>query len=169
MSELVPELDIDQLDADLYTAWQALQKQNYGKATNLVAASWMEMRRFRMSLDDHAPATADPKDPRIQMGTIYYHPQRDSGNYVLHLEDGVCDRLVFANALRGIADNIDNCNLPATTDRNFKALLIKAVYWLRNLRRPPCYPEYNCEWAYPYGFVPEGGCPWHDRGGQNER
>ena len=49
-----------------------------------------------------------------------------------------------------------------TDDRNIKALLTKALYWLRNRKRLPCYPEYNCEWVYPYGFVPEGGCPYHD-------
>jgi len=93
------DLDVDQLDADLYTAWQALQKQNYGNAINLVAASWMAMRRFRMSLDE----PKDEKDPRIHLGVLYYHPLRNSGNYVLQLEDGAleCDSLVFANALHG--------------------------------------------------------------------
>jgi len=107
MTAPIPELDVDQLDANLYNAWQALQKRNYGRAENLVAASWKDVRLFRLSFDDDS-------------------------------------------------------HLPATTDRDVKALLTKALYWLRNLKRHSCYPEYNCEWVYPYGWVPEGGCPEHD-------
>ena len=57
--------------------------------------------------------------------------------------------------------------LPATTDTHLRALLTKALYWLLNLvgwrgtRR--CRREgYWCEYFYPYGFVPEAGCPYHD-------
>ena len=151
-------IDIDQLDADLYTAWKALQGQNYGRATSLVAASWARIRRFRMSLDD----SSDEQEPQIEVGVIYYYPGHGWDDYVLHLEDTV-DKSSLASALHGIADNLER-NLRATTDRDFKALLVKALYWLRNLKSPRCYPEYNCEWVYPYGFVPEGGCPEHDNG-----
>ena len=59
--------------------------------------------------------------------------------------------------------SLDDRHLPATTDRDLRALLTKALYWLRNRKRLPCYAKgYNCEWVYPYGFVPEGGCPYHD-------
>jgi len=40
---------------------------------------------------------------------------------------------------------------------------LRFLYWLRNLRPLPCRKMgYWCEWVYPYGFVPEGGCPIHD-------
>ena len=59
--------------------------------------------------------------------------------------------------------SLDDRHLPATTDRDLRALLTKALYWLRNLRPQPCDRlGYYCEWVYPYGFVPEGGCPYHD-------
>lgn len=106
MSE-IPELDIDQLDADLYRACQALDKENYGRASTLVWASWGQVRRFRLSLDDR--------------------------------------------------------HLPATTDRDWRALLTKVWYWLLNRWPRVCHRlGYNCEWVYPYGWVPEGGCPVHD-------
>lgn len=60
--------------------------------------------------------------------------------------------------------------LPATTDRDPRALATKFLYALRNrVNRLPggrtwrCWREgYICEWHYPYGFVPEAGCPRHD-------
>jgi len=59
--------------------------------------------------------------------------------------------------------SLENRKLPATTDRDWRALLTKAWYWLRNRRELPCERfGFNCEWVYPYGFVPEGGCPDHD-------
>lgn len=104
-------LDLDQLDADLYRAIQALEKQNYGRAQALVWTSWGHVRRFRLAT------------PPL----------------------------------------VDDGHLPATTDRHLQALAIKALYWLRNRRRLPCRNlGFRCEWVYPYGWVPEGGCPYHD-------
>jgi len=106
MSE-IPELDLCELDGDLYTAWQKLQKGDYHSAQCLVAKSWRNVRVFRTSFDDS--------------------------------------------------------HLPATTDRDLRALLIKAWYALRNMRPQPCDRlGFYCHWMYPYGFVPEGGCPYHD-------
>lgn len=41
--------------------------------------------------------------------------------------------------------------------------LIFCIYlWLRSRFTPPkC--GYACDWVYPYGFVPEAGCPIHDK------
>ena len=58
--------------------------------------------------------------------------------------------------------SLDDQCLLATTDCNLWALLTKAAYHLLNLWPLPCRRDYNCEWVYPYGFVPEGGCPYHD-------
>lgn len=33
--------------------------------------------------------------------------------------------------------------------------------WHRTYFERPC--GYECDWVYPYGFVPECGCPVHDR------
>ena len=114
MEERIPELDLDQLDADLYRAWQQLEKRNYGAAETLVAKSWRQVRMFRLSLDDR--------------------------------------------------------HLPATTDRDPRALATKVLYAVRNrINRLPggktwrCWRRgYSCEWVYPYGWVPEAGCPEHD-------
>lgn len=35
-------------------------------------------------------------------------------------------------------------------------------YALRNLITRTQCKGHNCEWVYPYGFVPEAGCPIHD-------
>jgi hypothetical protein len=59
-------------------------------------------------------------------------------------------------------------DLRGTTDRDIRALLTKALY--AALNRVELFPNvrachregYWCEWVYPYGFVPEGGCPRHD-------
>ena len=110
MSEII-ELDLDELDAKLYTAWQALQKGNYGMAESRIASAWREVRLFRIQGDD--------------------------------------------------------AHLLSTRDRNPWALLVKLWYWLCNLQRQPCQPKYNCEWVYPYGFVPEADCPIHDREYEN--
>jgi len=57
----------------------------------------------------------------------------------------------------------DDSHLPATTDRDLRALLIKVWYALRNMLPLPCDRlGFYCHWMYPYGFVPEGGCPYHD-------
>ena len=105
MEEIV-ELDLEQLDGDLYRACQAIERKDYGQAKNKVWTCWGQVRRFRISLDDR--------------------------------------------------------HLPATTDRDWWALLNKAVYHLLNLWPLPCRRDYYCHWIYPYGFVPEGGCPHHD-------
>ena len=55
-------------------------------------------------------------------------------------------------------------------DPNPRALATKFWYALRNrFGRLPggktwrCWREgYACEWVYPYGWVPEAGCPRHD-------
>ena len=58
---------------------------------------------------------------------------------------------------------IENGDLPATYDRDLRALLTKAKYWVLNRMPMRCrLLGYNCEWVYPYGWVPEGGCPDHD-------
>ena len=36
-------------------------------------------------------------------------------------------------------------------------------YWYLRHKRFRCYARYDCDWVYPYGFVPEAGCPIHDR------
>jgi len=103
----IQELDIDQLDADLYRTLEAMQKGNYGIAETKVWRCWDQIRQFRLSLDDR--------------------------------------------------------HLPATTDRDWRALLTKAWYWLLNRKPLRCrLLGYNCEWVYPYGWVPQGGCPDHD-------
>lgn len=103
----VAELDIDELEALLRTARDALERKNYAVANRKVWIAWGDVQRFRLSLDDR--------------------------------------------------------RLPATTDKTARALIIKALYWWRNRHPLPCRAlGYNCEWVYPYGFVPEGGCPLHD-------
>ena len=68
---MIPEIDLDQLDADLYMAWQHLQKGNYGSAQNLVAKSWRHVREFRMSLDEEQPMVKDTRPPVHVHHTIY--------------------------------------------------------------------------------------------------
>jgi len=107
MKQQIEELDLDQLDADLYSAWKAIEKGNYGTARARVATCWAAVRRFRLSLDDR--------------------------------------------------------HLPSTQDRDVRALVLKVAYWLFNRWPLKCRRlGYNCEWVYPYGWVPEGGCPQHD-------
>lgn len=58
--------------------------------------------------------------------------------------------------------------LRSTTDRDARALFFRFWYavlnrigFVRHIRT--CHKEdYWCEWVYPYGFVPEAGCPRHD-------
>ena len=106
MNEIV-ELDLEQLDGDLYRACQAMERKDYGRAEDKVWICWGQVRRFRISLDDQ--------------------------------------------------------HLPATTDRDWRARLIKAWYRLLNKKFLRCrLLGYHCEWVYPYGWVAEGGCPDHD-------
>ena len=103
---MIPELDLDQLDADLYRAWVAIGRSNYSVAGSLVAKSWSQIREFRISQDDsHLPSTTD---------------------------GGVVIRVPAAKRL---------------------------LYHFLN-RRVNC--GYECAWVYPYGWVPEDGCPEHD-------
>jgi hypothetical protein len=46
---------------------------------------------------------------RIKLASVYYYPLRDpaKGQYVMEMADGVVGRDRLAEALRGIADNID--------------------------------------------------------------
>ena len=60
MQPMIPELDLDQLEADLYKAWQYLQQRNYGMAERLITISWRQVRQFRLSHDySHLPSTRD--------------------------------------------------------------------------------------------------------------
>ncbi len=58
--------------------------------------------------------------------------------------------------------------LRATTDHDLRAVYTKSLYVVLNyIEMFPnvraCHREgYWCEWVYPYGFVPEAGCPYHD-------
>jgi len=53
--------------------------------------------------------------------------------------------------------------LGSTGDTYLLALFTKALYRVLNLLPLRCRKlGYSCEWVYPYGFVPEGGCPIHD-------
>jgi len=107
----IPEIDLDELDGDLYRAWNQIQRGDYYHAECLVAKSWRHVHLFRISFDDS--------------------------------------------------------HLPATTDRDPLALATKLVYGIlnrigwRGIRG--CHKHgLECEYVYPYGFVPEGGCPKHD-------
>ena len=56
--------------------------------------------------------------------------------------------------------SLDYPHLKGTEDRGLVPGLTRLVYKVLNLF-VRC-DGYNCEWLYPYGFVPEGGCPKHD-------
>ena len=53
-------------------------------------------------------------EQHIKLASVYYYPLRDpaEGQYVMELADGVVGRDRLAEALRGIADNIDR--VPST-------------------------------------------------------
>ena len=103
----IQEIDLDELEADLYKIIEAIDRQNYGKAKTLAWIQWGAVHKFRISFDDS--------------------------------------------------------HLPATTGHDWRALVTKAWYWLLNRRPLRCrLLGYNCEWVYPYGWVPEGCCPDHD-------
>jgi len=44
---------------------------------------------------------------RIKLATIYYMPLNEPNKYVMEMADGVVEQDLFAQALRGIADNLD--------------------------------------------------------------
>lgn len=112
-TDAIPEVDMWELDAELYRIWKLLERADYGKAQNKTAALWFQIHQFNVS----EPETGGPTKPRLK----------------------------------------------STQDRNFVALLLKFAYWLLNLLPRRCQKfGYWCEYVYPYGFVPEGGCPIHD-------
>jgi len=112
--ETPAELDLHQLEIDLYDAWEAIRHGNYLTGSLKVGESYLAVCKFNQSLDDR--------------------------------------------------------HLPATTDRGPRALVTKFLYAVRNrINRLPggktwrCWQQgYSCEWVYPYGWVPEAGCPEHD-------
>lgn len=42
-----------------------------------------------------------------------------------------------------------------------KAYLLSPIWYYRH-RHFKCDAGYECDWVFPYGFVPEDGCPIHD-------
>jgi hypothetical protein len=53
--------------------------------------------------------------------------------------------------------------LKSANDTYLLAIFTRRLYWILNLIPLRCHKlGYWCEWVYPYGFVPEGGCPIHD-------
>ena len=36
-------------------------------------------------------------------------------------------------------------------------------YWQWRSKHTPVDCDYGCDWVSPYGFVPEAGCPIHDK------
>lgn len=104
------ELDLLELEADLYGAWKALERDNYGSAEAKVAKSWRVVHEYRLAEDDEI-----------------------------------------------------NRRLPGTEDLDAWARVVKVLYWLLNKWPLKCDRlGFYCHWQYPYGFVPEGGCPYHD-------
>jgi len=45
---------------------------------------------------------------------------------------------------------------------NYVLADITRPYWLLRELLFPCKCGYSCGYTYPYGFVPEAGCPIHD-------
>lgn len=58
--------------------------------------------------------------------------------------------------------------LRGITDRSVCALATRILYATHNRAgvfrntRTCCREGFGCAWLYPYGFVPEAGCPRHD-------
>jgi len=48
------EIDLDELDAELYQAWQKLEKGDYHSAECLVAKSWRRVHTFLITIDDNS-------------------------------------------------------------------------------------------------------------------
>lgn len=44
----------------------------------------------------------------------------------------------------------------------FKARILRH-YWEWRSENTPTECGYDCDWVYPYGFVPEADCPIHDK------
>ena len=54
------ELDLTELEVDLYKAWQRINKRNYGGAENKIAAAWAAVHQFRINEDlSHLKGTRD--------------------------------------------------------------------------------------------------------------
>ena len=56
--------------------------------------------------------------------------------------------------------SLDYPHLGGTDDRGLIPWITRLIY--RVLNQFINCNDYNCEWIYPYGFVPEAGCPKHD-------
>ena len=169
-----PELDLHQLDADLYRAWQHLEKSNYAEAAILVAKCWRQVREFNLSLDE--PEASDLQE------AVEVIAKKVGASWELHGDPEQAERFRSILEQSGaqtrwaqviILPDLEKWEgvhkrLRATTDRDLRALLTKALYTVLNkLERFPdvrqCHRDgLECEYVYPYGFVPEGGCRRHD-------
>lgn len=47
--------------------------------------------------------------------------------------------------------------------KNMLAAKVLAPYWHYKHIHNSGECSYACDWVYPYGFVPEAGCPIHDK------
>lgn len=75
----------------------------------------------------------------------------------------VLARGVSTDARGALAVKIEIRILRGTRDIDPIALVTKVLYRWHNQHVPVCRElGYWCEWVYPYGFVPEAGCPLHD-------
>lgn len=179
---MIPELDLDNLDWNLYQAWQHLQKRNYGSAETLVAKCWRQVREFNLSLPEPECKLGDPwvpveealpPDPIVRLVKIQGRPETTLGAYKhdkgrWHLwdpeamswsyEDAVVTHWTDGHTLHGGEVPSDE-HLPSTRDRGLVPAAKRLLYHFLN-RRVNC--GYECAWVYPYGWVPEAGCPEHD-------
>lgn len=109
----VEDIDLWELDGELYKAWKLMEKHNYGKAENIIAGLWAKVHKFNLAEE----------------------PQEDK----------------------------DKPRLKSTDDSNLVARITRALYLVMNLYPHRCHKlGYWCEFVYPYGWVPQGGCPIHD-------
>jgi hypothetical protein len=53
------ELDLDELDAELYTAWKKLERTDYYSAQCLVAKSWRRVHTYLLGLEPKFEASGD--------------------------------------------------------------------------------------------------------------
>ena len=175
--EMIPELDLDQLDADLYKAWQQLKKANYASAENLVAKSWRQVRLLNLALPTSESSgfekvlgdIADQVDSACELKGDPEQVERFRSILEGSGAQTRWARVIIIPDLEGWEGMYHQTGrLRATTDRDLRALLTKALYAVLNkLERFPdvrqCHRDgLECEYVYPYGFVPEGGCPRHD-------
>jgi hypothetical protein len=166
---VIPELDIDQLDADLYEAWEELEKGNNLTAALLVGKSWLEVRKFTTSILDEKIREIATK---VEGACELHGPPEQVERFRSIMEESGKQtewaRVIILPDLEGWEGVHKAGRLRATTDRDLRALLTKVWYAVLNrLERFPdvrqCHRDgLECEYIYPYGFVPEGGCPRHD-------